>query len=383
VARRILMLNWRDYWHPASGGAELITYRILRRLVDDFGWAAEWFSGAYAGAAPEEVRDGIRFVRAGSQATVHASAYARYRGRRDFDVIVDQTNTIPFFTPLYARVPVTLFIHQLAREVWLYEAPALLGRLGYLAEPLLLRPYRNVPVITVSDSTAASLRDVGLRGPITIVPECVDEPGDPDKPLKSEAGDIVVLGRVVPSKRIEESIEAAAELRRTGWRGTLHVLGGGDRRYRSHLETLAHERDANAVFHGRVSDRVRRDVLRTAALIWMTSVREGWGLAISEAGRNWTPAVVYDSPGLRDAVRHERTGLVVQPNHSELARATKTLLENPARLSAYAHEARTFSCELTWDATAREFERALNLAIDAHARGSAVLPADAIREEPK
>jgi glycosyltransferase involved in cell wall biosynthesis len=364
------MLNWRDQRHPASGGAELVTYRVLTRLARDYGWDVEWFSGAYPGAASQETADGILYVREGSQATVHLCAYRRYRNRR-FDVVVDQTNTIPFFTPLYAKSPVTLFIHQLAREVWFYEAPAALRAIGYTMEPWLLRCYRNVPAITVSDSTSQSLRHIGLRGPVTVIPECVDDPGPPSEPIKSGANDVIVLGRLAPSKRIEESIRAAAELRRLGWNGTLHVVGGGKPEYLNHLKALAYDLHQKTVFHGKVNDDERGRLLDQSALLWMTSVREGWGLVVSEAGRHWTPAVVYDSPGLRDAVRNGETGMVVPPDARQLARAAKELLDDSGRLERYAQAARDFSHELTWEKTTRAFQQGLEVAMESSGASSA------------
>lgn len=368
MPKRLLMLSWRDQWHPAGGGAELITYRVLQGLVSDLGWEAEWFSAAYPGARPEENRDGIRFVRQGSQATVHLLARKRYGDCRSFDIVVDQTNTIPFWTPLYAKTPVTLFIFQLAREVWLYEGPPLLKRLGYWTEPLLLRPYRHVPAITESESTAQSLRDIGLVGPISIVPICVDDLGVETPPKKNDAQDIVVLGRLVPSKRVEESIKAAGALRALGWNGTLHVVGTGETRYTRSVETLAMSLNVRARFHGRVSDSERKELLSASTLLWMTSAREGWGLVVTEAARHWTPSVVYDSPGLRDSVRNRRTGLVVPPDHRELAKATKELLDDRPRLGEYTSAARRFSLEFSWRRTCKEFERALEVAITSYRR---------------
>ena len=366
MSRRLLVLNWRDPWHPAAGGAEVFTHHILRQLVAQFGWEAEWFSADYPGAVREEQREGIRFVRDGRQATVHLRAFARYRRSSKFDVVVDETNTIPFMTPLYFGAPVTLLIYQLAREVWRYEAPMLLRSVGFASEPLLLRPYRNVPAMTISQSSAESLREIGLRGNISIVPISVDEAGEPEMPAKS-AGDIVVLGRVVPSKRVEESVKAAGDLRALGWEGTLHIVGGGNAQYRAGLEALAASLGVKANFHGRVSSEERTALLRSAALIWMTSVREGWGLVITEAGRHWTPAVVYDSPGLRDAVRHERSGLVVRPDYRELASATHGLLSDRARYDAYARGAREYSMEFTWDRSTAEFQRGLEIAMSSRA----------------
>ncbi len=98
------------------------------------GHSVEWFGAAYPGSVPDEWIEGIHVVRAGRQWTVHFAAIGRYRKRAslDFDVIVDETNTIPFFASMWADVPAVVFIHQLAREVWWYEAPFPLSLVGYL-----------------------------------------------------------------------------------------------------------------------------------------------------------------------------------------------------------------------------------------------------------
>jgi glycosyltransferase involved in cell wall biosynthesis len=270
--------------------------------------------------------------------------------------VIDQINTIPFFTPWYA-LPSIAFFHQLAREVWLYEGGPF-GRLGFIAEPFYLAPYRNVPTITVSPSSARSLRDIGLRGPIRIIPEAVDDAADDVVPVKTMPRDVIVVGRLTPSKRVEESIEAAALLRANGWRGRLRVVGGGSPSYRRKLErrVAALQLGDVVVFHGRVHEDERRELMQAASVLWMTSVREGWGLVVTEAARHGTPAVVYDVPGLRDAVDDGATGRVVPARSESLAAATQDVFE---RYEAFSQIALARARPFSWDATADAFADAV------------------------
>jgi len=354
---KLLILNWRDFWHPRAGGAELVTLRVAERLVR-FGWDVEWFSAHYAGAAREELRDGIHYVRGGSQKTVHLAAWRTYRKRADFDIAIDEINTIPFYAHAYLPCPVLTYFQQLAQEVWRYEAPWPLGMLGARAERAYLAPYRDRPTISISRSSIASLEAIGLRGPFFTFPMCVDEAADRERPMKAERQDIVVLGRVTPSKRIEESIQAAALLSRTGWRGTLTVVGGGEARYLADLERRAQRLlPGRVTFAGKVSNAERTRLLQSASCLWMTSAREGWGLAVTEAARHWTPAVVYDVPGLRDSVENAVTGFVVPAQPQSLADATAGLFATGLRL--FGEQARDRAAALTWDASAHEFEAVL------------------------
>ena len=146
---RILILNWRCPKNPRAGGAEVLTYEVAKRLVAG-GHEVEWFSASFPGAEPEEDLDGIRVIRAGRQWTVHLYAFRRYfrQLRPSFDLVIDEVNTVPFFTPLWADVPVFMLIYQLAREVWWYESHFPISLFGFVLEPFYLRLYKRIPVFT-------------------------------------------------------------------------------------------------------------------------------------------------------------------------------------------------------------------------------------------
>ena len=91
----------------------------------------------------------------------------------------------------------------------------------------------------------------------------------------------------------------------------------------------------------------------------VTSVREGWGLVVSEANAVGTPAIVYDVSGLRDSVRNELTGLIVPPRPRSMAEAMLRLTEDPQLYERLAVEGRRWSSTLSFDATASQFREVL------------------------
>ncbi|MBV9972722.1 MAG: glycosyltransferase family 4 protein [Candidatus Eremiobacteraeota bacterium] len=358
---RLLLLNWRDPWHPQAGGAELLTWRICERLADR-GWDVEWFTARYATAAPDEIRRGVHFVRAGTQLTVHWEAFRRYRRGARFDCVVEEINTLPFFTPLYVPAPKAAFFCQLAREVWRFEAPRVIGSLGYTLEPFYLRPYRKLPLITISPSSAASLHELGLRGPTYVIPMAVDEAAVEQVQVEPPSLDVAVISRLTPSKRIEDCIAAAAAMIGLGWSGRLHIVGDGKASYVQALRAAAAALPGGrVVFHGRVRDTRRRAVLMNCAALWVTSVREGWGLVVTEAARCGKPSVVYDVHGLRDAVVDGVTGYIVPEDPNALAEATLKLFGG--RYGDIAANALARSRALSWDTTTDAFESAVRSAI--------------------
>lgn len=358
--RRILIFNWRDITHPRAGGAERVTHEIARRWVR-WGHQVTLFTASYPHACEEEWLDGVHVIRRGRQGTVHWEAYRYYpRLRGRYDLIIDEVNTIPFLTPLYAREPVVMYSNQLARDVWRYEAPFPLSAVGYVAEPLYLQAYRRTPIMTISQSTENDLRGLGLGGPYHIIPMSVDTKAPDALPpitAKESQLTLIFVGRVVPSKRVDHIVRALGVLRRAGQRDArLWIVGSWDDTYRRELDRrIAGLRLADHVtFWGKVDTETKEQLLARAHLFVMTSVREGWGLVVTEANILGTPAVVYDVPGLRDSTVDEETGLVCKHNTPEmLARAIMRLHRDPALYTRLRDAAWTCAKRLNWDATAR------------------------------
>jgi glycosyltransferase involved in cell wall biosynthesis len=351
-----VILNWRDPWHPKAGGAELLTKRVADRLVLR-GWDVEWFSSAYGTAAAFERVDGVAYRRAGSELSCRFAAWRRYRREPASTLFVDEVNTLPFYAHLNFRGPTIAHFNQLAREIWYYEARFPFSLAGYLAEPVYLRPYRSVPIVTISNSTRDDFVAMGRNSWIEVIPMAVDVPAVSAVPPRP-GENLIVVGRVVPSKRFDHAIRAAAALRARGWTGTLDIVGSGEAAYVAKLRALAERLACRVAFHGRVDEARKAELLSRSALIWVTSVREGWGLIVTEAARMGVPAVVYDVPGLRDSVSDRVTGRIVKPDPDELAAVTGALLGS-AELARYAETALRESRSLTWERTADAFENAL------------------------
>ena len=342
-----------------------MTYEVARRLVAA-GHSIEWFSASFPGAPTEEEMDGIRIVRAGHQWSVHWCAFKRYRRsiRARFDAVIDEVNTMPFFTPLWADIPVFMLIFQLAREVWWYESHFPISAIGYAAEPLYLRVYRRASVFTISRSTEQDLRMLGFTGLITQVPIGIEKPGPTTLP-KADTPTFLYVGRLAPSKRIGHMLQALARFRQAAGTGTLWLVGSGSKRYHHTLVKLARRLNIenDVVFWGRVSSSEKYRLMAKANALLMTSVREGWGLVVTEANACGTPAIVYDVPGLHDSVHNEQTGLVVQSEPSHLSHAMIRMSTDPALYSRLTDEARRWSETFSFEAAALTVGQALTKSV--------------------
>jgi len=313
---RILVLSWKDMAHPAAGGAEVYTAHITREWVLA-GHEVTWFCAAVRGLPAEQVVEGVRIVRGGSRFSVFAAARRWYlrQGMGRFDVIVDEVNTRPFLAPRWAGgTPVVALIFQVCKEIWSFEMPAPVALLGrYVLEPHWLRLYRDIPTLTISQSSRASLADYGLRR-IEIVPVGVPDLERPDVERETRPT-VLFVGRLSDNKRPGDAVEAFRLLREQVPEARLWVVGDGPQR--ADLQATA---PAGVTFHGRVDEDTKHQLMARAHALVVTSVREGWGLVVDEAAAMGTPSIGYDVAGLRDSV-NPACGVLVPPHPVSLAHA--------------------------------------------------------------
>lgn len=118
------MLAWRDLKHPSKGGAEVVTDIYLKGLMK-LGHEVTLFTSRYKGSEEKDKINGYNIIRKGNKLTVsfHGIVYAK-KHEKDFDIIIEQINTLPFLTPLFIKKSKRiLFSHQLCKNVWFYEMP--------------------------------------------------------------------------------------------------------------------------------------------------------------------------------------------------------------------------------------------------------------------
>ena len=363
---RVIFLAWRDLAHPRSGGAEALAQGLAQRLARA-GHDVVFFSAHVPGRPGEETIDGVRHVRRGGRYGVYAAAYRWLRRERpQYDVLIDHINTIPFFTPLYERKNVVALVPQLARDVWWYEAPMGLAGLGVVSERLYHAWYRTMPAITISESSKRDLRQFGWKGAIEVIampaPPVMD---DVTTASKNETPVLIYVGRLTPSKRVEHAIAAFARIRSRMPNAELWIVGrADDERYHRRLVQAA-SKVPGVSFFGRLSEEERQERLGAAHMLLLTSVREGWGLVVTEANSAGTPAAGYDVPGIHDSIKPGQGILTPPGDPVALGDAVADVLIDPAKIAAMSQRARDDAKQYDWDRTYDEFVRALKTLLPA------------------
>lgn len=330
---KILFANWKDINHPDAGGAELVIHEIGKRFVQR-GHEVTILTSRPPSSAFNERIDGIHILRIGQSRFLHpflAHVFYKIFLKGDFDVVIESINTSPYFLGLITdRSKKVQLYYQLAREVWFYELPYLFGRLGYyLLEPLALfiNSLPDCLVMSISKSTSDDLKRFGYKNhrikTFTIgmnqMPVVSEEVGREKSPIFT----VLFHSSMRDMKRPSHVVDAFRLLLSKGVKAQLWISGGGDQ---ARLRDLVNSYGMSnlVTFFGRVTESQRTELMRQASVICCTSIKEGWGLIVSEANSQGTPAIVYDVDGLRDAAAYSGS-YICDPDPPSMALSLETL----------------------------------------------------------
>lgn len=361
----ILALNWNDLKNPYAGGAEVHLEELLRRLVH-YGHSVTLLCSGWPGGPAEEVIEGIRIIRRGRRATFNLIVPRHLRRivrENSFDVLIEDINKIPFYTPLWVRMKTLVVVPHLFSTSVFQEINFVLGLYIYLAELPLVSVYRGNHFNVISESTAEDIAKRGVpREDISVIHCGIDRntyAHDPSVP-KYDQPTILYLGRIKKYKSIQHLIRAFKSVRQQLGDARLMVVGDGD--YLNPLKSLAAELGvADAVeFPGFVSVDEKVERMRRAHVAVLPSLKEGWGLTNIEANSVGTAVIAADSPGLRDSVRDGETGfLYAYGDIDRLAQRLAEVLDNGDLRCELERGALEWAERFNWDRAARQFERLL------------------------
>ncbi len=361
---RILVVNWQDRENPQAGGAEIHLHETFGRLAAR-GHEVVVLCSGFEGAAARTRLDGMEVVRVGRRYTFSLHAHRTFRREladRDFDVIVEDLNKVPLFTPRWKAAPVVALVHHLFGRTAFREASLPVALATVLLERPIPRVFRGLPIVAVSESTKADLVRRGLRArDVEVIPNGLDlsrfTPGDtPD----TDAPTLLFMGRLKRYKSVDLVLRAVRALADRGVDVRFRIAGRGDdaERLRGIVAELA--LGDRVEFLGFVDDEVKLDLLRTSWIHVLTSPKEGWGIANLEAAACGTPTVASDAPGLRESVIDGRTGRLVP--HGDVDALTETLAElidDGELRGRLGREAVDFASGFSWDASADRWEALL------------------------
>lgn len=367
----ILILNWKDIKNPDVGGAEIILLEFAKRLVKD-GHIVTWFCRSFRNSVDREVIDGIEIIRKGNKLSTYFEAWRYYKNLTSKpDKVIDSINTICWQTPLYVDQKRRFaYVNQLAKEVFFYELPRPLSSIAYNLENWEYKTYKTTKFLCYSESVKEDLGSIGVPlKNISTFSLGIDH-SRYIKGKKSKDPLFIFVARLVRMKRADLCIEAIKKVGEKYRKAKLAIVGYGPQeialkklinKLGLHERVLLVNKD-NLYFEKNEKDS-KVKLLQKAWALLLPSVKEGWGMVVTEAAACGTPSIVTDVTGLRDSVVDGKTGFIVSANPTieELADCMSKIIDNNSLRHELEMNAIKWASNFSWEASYREFKKILNI----------------------
>jgi len=273
------------------------------------------------------------------------------------DLIVEDINKIPFYLPIFFKLPhLAVIPHLFGRNIY-QEANPIIASYVYLAEKPIRSVYRKSGFLAISESTRLDLIARGIPADKIGVAECgVDhDVYTPEQPLvKYDHPTVVYLGRIKKYKSVHHLVQALPIIKRSVPDVRAVIVGDGD--YMEPLKRLVAKLGLqdSVELTGFVDSAAKLTYLRRSHISVYPSPKEGWGITNIEANACGTPVVAANVPGLKDSVSPGQSGLLYQyGNIGELAQQIVRLLSDKPLYQALSRGALEWAKRFTWEDCAR------------------------------
>ena len=200
-------------------------------------------------------------------------------------------------------------------------------------------------VVAQSQTIQRRLReDFAIRAEVLLPPA-------PQRPYRCDGydGDMLVISRLTPHKRVDLVLRAIAEPAARNAR--LTIVGDGD--CRAELERLASTLGVSnrVTFLGAVDDRVLVDCLARCRAVCFTPIEEDYGFVTVEAFAARKAVVTCtDSGGPAELVTDGQSGFVCEPSPGSVAAAVGRLAADPILAERLGAAGAARAAEMKWSA---------------------------------
>lgn len=370
----VLILNWRDPWHPLAGGAERITLEYAQHWHSK-GYEVIWLTNHYPGAKSQEKNHSITYVRVGPYLSGDIFRYlwayplfllsSILKGRKivvqqPVVLLVDEIHGLPFFSPWWARAEVDrimLLVCEVAGPIWTKMFPWPVSRLGYLLEKQVYRMYSEHQVVAISSQTADHIQEMNQAISAQVLPMGVNPvPASIQTALKkvkkADRPTLIFLARIVKMKGLESVLNVVPEVLPAVPDLAVQIVGQGSDEYVSELQTTCNQLGISSAVKwvGAVSESKKYQLLAEAHYLLHPSWREGFGLTVLEAGLVGTPSIVRAGSSLDKLVEPAKNGYRFS-TEEDLAQLLISVFTEKKALSRYSNlaaQARQLAESHTW-----------------------------------
>lgn len=360
---KILIINWQDIKNKFAGGAEVHLFEIFKRIAKK-GHKVTLLCCKTKDLSHREIIDGIEVIRIGNRPFFNWFVpyyYLRFLKNQNFDIVIDDINKIPFFTPIYVDKPILCISHHFFGTSIFKQVNLVSGLYVYLSEKLMDLVYKNQKFAVVSESTLQEFLDRGYpRKNFAVIHNALDFAKFPFKMgIKNKQPTITYFGRLKRYKSIDHLLYAFQIVKKQIPDAQIYIIGRGD--YEQKLKVIAQKLGIfdSVVFWGYVDEKTKIELLSKSHCVVNTSIKEGWGITNLESNACGTLVISANVPGLRDSVKEGVSGLLYEyGNIADLASKILLVLKDKELFEQLSLGAIEWAKNFSWDKSA---ERMMDL----------------------
>lgn len=354
----ILIINWQDIKNEYAGGAEVHLFEIFKRIAKQ-GHNVTLLCCKTKSLQNHEVIDGINVIRIANRYLFNWFVpffYRKLLKKENYDIVIDDINKIPFFTPLFVKKPLLCISHHFFGKSIFKQTNPIVGLYVYFSELLMDLVYKKQRFAVVSESTLEEFIRRGYpRENFTIIYNALDESKFPFQVTeKNPYPTITYFGRLKKYKSIEQLFYAFLKVREELSNAQIYIIGRGD--YEEELRNLAKKLGIfdSVTFWGFVDEEKKVELLSKSHCVVNTSIKEGWGITNIESNACGTLVISADVPGLRDSVRDGFSGLLYQyGNIDDLAKKILIVLKDKQLQAKLSQGAIDWAKNFSWEMSAK------------------------------
>lgn len=332
-----------------GGGGALRALEINERLARHNELTV--LTGNFPGARNENI-NGVQYFRIGSRASYLLSRITFtllivfHIRKFNVDIVINDCSYFaPCFAALYTKRPCVNIIHHLMGN-HSFKIYFLLGFFPFIVEKIFLKTSENIltPSKSIKDDIWNRYHPKNIKNIANGVSSMLFN-------LKPEEKNFILfLGRIdIYMKGLDTLLESFSLIRNRNI--SLKIAGSGKKGDMRKVTKLICDLklEKRVEFFGRVSEKMKQELLRTCLFLVMPSRFEGWGITAIEANAAGKPVIGTTIRGLSEAVVSNKTALLVEPENIE--RLTSTidyLIENDDIRVDLGKEGRIWAQGFSW-----------------------------------
>ncbi len=254
------------------------------------------------------------------------------------------------------HIPAVAWVPDILGDEWNHFG--LTGILGRFLERFSLKlPWAHY--IALSQQTKAKLLTLGINPEkITVVYPGINLPEFTIKVTKRRFPTLCVIARLVPYKRIGDSLKVLAQLQASFLQLRLLIIGQGPELNRLHHQVKALNLNHQVYFKAHLPRQDLIKQLKSCHLVCHFSTVEGFGLVLLEALAAGLPYVAYDTPINREVTHQGQGGILTSVGDiTGAATAIKKLLENKTFYRQKVTQGQKLLTHYSWSASAHQTEQ--------------------------